>query len=186
MKRNRMFLVVGLIILSFTTVTPLLGNQNTFYPTKQPNDSPQLLMIEDFTSGNAITPNSDILEISVLHAYYYDLDNDGVEDDIYTVVRVYSPYGYVEIINAEIYQYITLPSGICYYINVTVSGYSSGFRLSTYWYNIATESGWYHFKATLDNLNYYSYTYDTAEVVFDPPNPIPVGQPIPDAVVYLS
>lgn len=113
--------------------------------------------------------------INILHAYYYDLDNDGYMDDIYTVISVYTSSGYSEQVNAYVYQYLTLPSGKMFYTRLYVHGYDSYFRIYTTWYNVATETGWYLFEAAIENLNYYGYSYDTESVLFDPPTEGPEG-----------
>lgn len=123
--------------------------------------------------------------IDILHAYYYDLDNDGIKDDVYTVVEVYTFSGYAEQVQAYIYQYLTLPSGKTYYLRVYVYGTGSYYRIYTRWYNVATESGWYLFEAKMENLNFFGYSYDESAVLFDPPKEGPDGA-MPTASITLG
>ncbi|MBD3192120.1 MAG: hypothetical protein GF308_15850 [Candidatus Heimdallarchaeota archaeon] len=123
-------------------------------------------------------------EVYVDHAYYYDLDEDGIADDVLTIITVYSASGYSKSIYAEIYQYLTLPSGKTYYVYLIAQGYDSSFQIATYWYDVATESGWYYFKATVENLNFFDYSYDESSVLFDPPDEAPDGA-MPRATVTL-
>jgi hypothetical protein len=124
-------------------------------------------------------------KVDVLHAYYYDLDHDGYYDDVYTIIAISSISGYVDSLNGEIYQYLTLPSGHTYYLRLTVHGYDDYFRIYTRWYNVATERGWYQFKASIENININGYTYDETTVIFDPPTPAPEGA-MPTATVSYN
>ncbi|MBN1330856.1 MAG: hypothetical protein JXA54_15390 [Candidatus Heimdallarchaeota archaeon] len=183
MKYKKMINLLGLI---FLTASVILLDSLTINCTLDTDD--QNIIDAQFIE----IPNSSFetqvisgFKIKILHAYYYDLDNDRNYDDIYTVISVSSISGYPEVLNAYIYHYLTLPSGRTYYIRFYAQGYQSYFKLSTKWFNVATERGWYNFKATIENYNYYGYTYAIASVMFDPPTPAPEGA-MPTATYIVS
>ena len=168
MKYYRLLLVLGLIILPLFS-TPLQNimmtpEQDSTISTQMDPSGTELDSIEYFIRGFCI---------HIDHAYYYDLDSDGMDDDVYTIITVYTLSGYAETVNADIYQYLTLPSGLTYYFLIQVSGYGSSYSLYAEWFDVATESGWYTLKATVTNYNYYGFSYDEDIVIFDPPETAP-------------
>ncbi|NHJ87788.1 MAG: hypothetical protein FK734_20165 [Asgard group archaeon] len=183
MKYKKSIYVLGLVVLASSLIFFNGVTQSKIADNEEQNS----IIIQGIDQPNTII-NSQVIygfKIKILHAYYYDLDNDRFYDDVYTIISISSLSGYAEQIDADIYQYITTPSGRTYYFRVHVYGYDSYFRLYTKWYNVATEKGWYKFKATIENINYYGYTYDTASVIFDPPTSAPEGA-MPTATVSIN
>lgn len=180
MKYYRLLLVCGLLVLPLFS-TPL---QNVMMPpvedstlyTYRDSSGTEQYSIEFFDYG---------FYIEVVHAYYYDLDSDGLDDDVYTIITIYTLNGYAESVCAEIYQYLTLPSGLTYYFPIDVIGYDDSYSIYTEWYNVATEPGWYTMTATVTNFNFFGFSYDEDTVIFDPPETAPnSGTPTVDYGIY--
>ncbi|NHJ85745.1 MAG: hypothetical protein FK734_09805 [Asgard group archaeon] len=172
MKYKKMACLMGLIVLTLSvilldslTIKSVISNES-FNSESQAIDGS-----DNYFETQVITG----FKIKILQAYYCDLDNDKFYDDVYTVISISSLSGYPENLNAYIYQYLTLPSGLTYYIRFYAQGYIDYFKIYTKWFNVATESGWYIFKATIENYSTYYYTYASATVMFDPPTPAPEG-----------
>ena len=180
MKYYRLLLVLGLLILPLFS-TPLQNIMMT--PEQDTTISTQ--MDQCGTEQNSIEYIIRGFWICIDHAYYYDLDADGIEDDVYTIITVYTLSGYAETIDADIYQYLTLPSGLTYYFLIRVTGCDSCYSIHVEWFDVATEPGWYTMRATVANYNYYGFSYDEDIVIFDPPETAPnSGTPRVSCEIY--
>lgn len=183
MKKSKKMMTFTLILMSIF-LSSLLFTATSSIQITQKNSSEKSSYNDNSLSSIGGISSYYGWKVYVEHAYYYDLDEDGIADDVYSIITVYSASGYSKSINAEIYQYLTLPSGKTYYVCVIAQGYDDSFQLATYWYNVATESGWYYFKATVENLNFFDYSYDESSILFDPPDEAPDGA-MPRATVTL-
>lgn len=175
MKRNlKLILIISLIVI------PLLNfsTQVNSHSDGSVNDCEATEISEEckinFAGG---------LEMTILHAYYYDLDSDGNEDDILSVIQFSTCSNNVEFVITDLYQYLTLPSGFTYSCRFIIIGYFDTVVIEFYWYNVATESGWYTLEAFSEswNNNWVCYNYDT--VTFDPPESDDGGMPRVEAAV---
>ncbi len=168
MKYYRLLLVLGLLTLPLFSI-PLQNilmtpEQDAALSTQMDQSGSEQYSIEYFIRG---------FRIQIDHAYYYDLDSDGVFDDVYTIITIYSLSGYAEHVDADIYQYLTLPSGLTYYFLTVVTGCESSYCLHAEWFDVATEPGWYKLRATVANYDCYGISYDEDIVIFDPPETAP-------------
>jgi hypothetical protein len=77
-----------------------------------------------------------------------------------------------------------LPSGIQYYVILSVIGKYRVLDLLMLWYDTATESGWYNVR--VDAFGYYGYTtaFSTANLDFDPPTGKPGGEPHVEIILW--
>jgi len=170
MKYYKVLLVFGLIILPLVS-TPLQNismtpETNSTFNLQDDTGQSDLYSVNYIISG---------FEIQIDHAYYYDLDNDGYEDDVYSIITVSTVSGLPEHIDAKIYQYLTLPSGKTYYFSIEVTGFDATYSIYSEWYDVATESGWYTLEVTVKNYYFSVYSYDEDVLVFDPPKEGPPG-----------
>ncbi|MFW9920998.1 MAG: hypothetical protein ACFFED_15465 [Candidatus Thorarchaeota archaeon] len=146
-----------------------------------------LISIASFAPTSADAGNGIIVLMD--QAYYANLDDDGMEDDIVVVYEIILPNSdnltdYV----IELYCTLTLPSGVSYVYECAIVT-SEGCVVTQYWFNAATESGWYKYSV-------YAYSYSSEldsgfdEIDFDPPEGAPGLPPeidtwiveLPDAI----
>lgn len=139
-----------------------------------------LISIASFAPMSADAGNGIIVIMN--DAYYANLDDDGIEDDIVVIYEIILPdidndTDYV----IELYCTLTLPSGATYVYECAVVT-SDGCIVTQYWFNAATETGWYKYSVYA-----YSYTADMDsgfdEIVFDPPESTPGLPPEIDTVI---
>ena len=123
------------------------------------------------------------MNISITHAYYHDLDGDGQTDDVLVdftcSVKNWIPtpsWSYFEL-------YLTLPSGLIYFVSFEVYGRYRVLELSMAWYNCASESGWYNIQIDAYTVFYNAIGYSTTNYDFDPPTQGGVGEP--HVILYL-
>lgn len=123
------------------------------------------------------------MSIYITHAYYYDLDYDGIKDDVLVDFTCYvkdwipSPsWSYYEL-------FLRLPSGMTYLVTFEVYGKYRVLQLRMAWFNCATESGWYNIK--IDSYAIFSNAigYSTSNYDFDPPTQGGTGEP--HVILYL-
>jgi len=117
------------------------------------------------------------MNIYITHAYYYDMDSDGVKDDVLLdftcYVKDYIPtpsWSYFEI-------YLTLPSGLTYYVTFEVIGRYRVLAMSMIWYNCATEAGWYNIEINSYTTFYGLIGFSWSDIDFDPPVQGGTGEP---------
>ncbi|RMG34074.1 MAG: hypothetical protein D6732_11010 [Methanobacteriota archaeon] len=106
------------------------------------------------------------ISVAILFANYTDLDEDGYMDDVYAEVSI-DLYGGVAY-TFEYYVTLTLPSGLNFsYLFIISTNYQS-FTIYNFFYDHATESGWYtlNIDATLNNGG---RSTATSTLIFDPP-----------------
>ncbi|NHJ06306.1 MAG: hypothetical protein EAX90_15880 [Candidatus Heimdallarchaeota archaeon] len=176
MKRNlKLILIIGLIIIPLLNLS---SQQNS-----NSNSSANVCEVTDINQESTIKNFEIGIEMTILHAYYYDLDSDGNEDDILSVIQFSTCSNRVEFVITDLYQYLTLPSGFTYSCGFRIIGYFETVVIEFYWYNVATESGWYTLEAYSESWNNYwvCYNYDT--VTFDPPESDDGGMPRVEAAV---
>lgn len=117
------------------------------------------------------------LDIAVDHAYYYDLDGDGVEDDVYIELTLKVPPGQLKPKKSDCYVTLTLPSGTYHLSLITIIGQFKEIHLGLSWYNTATEPGWYNVKVDVLTSGYTGRSYSTTTYDFDPPTGTGPGDP---------
>jgi len=111
---------------------------------------------------------TNILSTHILTAYYSDLEDKGVENDIFTSIYISfdSPYYYNHL---YCYVELTLPSGYYYSYLISIEFYGVyEITLPIYMYNHATESGDYilYVASFFACSNHY---LAESLVIFDPP-----------------
>ncbi|TXT53837.1 MAG: exported protein of unknown function [Candidatus Thorarchaeota archaeon] len=124
-------------------------------------------------------PTSPRIAVSIETAYYTCLDGDGMENDVFSVIKF-------ELSSSWIYEYyywitLELPSGASYCYEVHVFAWTDTIYLRNVFFDYATESGDYtiHVDALLISPYWDS---DTVSHTFDPPGGSPGGEPT--LVVY--
>jgi hypothetical protein len=120
---------------------------------------------------------SDRLNVSVDHAYYYDLDNDGLEDDILIELICEISEGSALPRKSEFYLTLELPSGIEHRAAIMLVGTYSELHMYILWYDSAWESGWYNLK--VDAIAFGGSIFDccSTSYEFDPPTGSGTGDP---------
>ncbi len=120
------------------------------------------------------------IKVSVTDAYYTDLDNDGLSDDViaYTSVDLSGSTRY----NFDYYITLTLPSGKNYTYAYTFNTVYTTLNIRNYFWNHATECGDYTItvQAILwtGGISYTNHAY-----TFDPPGGSDGGDPTFDLTV---
>jgi hypothetical protein len=136
-----------------------------------------ILYASFFASGNILTASGTVIadqdessvNITILNAYYADLDQGGIENDIFVEftlnLTLQEDDGYF-----LFYFTLVLPSGTEYYYRTSFSvSQSTNYYGVLYFYNYATEAGWYEIKSLgvlfqEDDIKWYFTSY-----IFDPP-----------------
>ncbi len=125
-----------------------------------------------------------VAEVSYIHiidAYYADLDNDGMEDDIKLLVEFTFPTDVVTRVDLNIW--IELPSGLTFNVRVSVWRAPGESILNIDGFNMAIESGWYTVTllASVMGTGGGKY-YIIDDIVFDPPKG---GSGLPGVEAYF-
>ena len=106
--------------------------------------------------------------ISIIDAYYADLDGDSYEDDIKLLVEF--SFTDTEPTRVDLNIWIELPSGFTYIFRVSVYRAPTESVLNIDCLNMATESGWYTVSLLASIMGAGNgKLYITDELVFDPP-----------------
>jgi len=131
-----------------------------------------LILVISSNAGKAATFE---VNLSIQDAYYCDLDNDGVEDDIYGIAILTSSK---EIRTYNILKYeLIYPSGESYVNYFHHSVKDDIIVYEFYWINSVKGSGWYTFNLDVYILGKgYAHLYDS--LVFDPPDGDPDEPPV--------
>lgn len=129
-----------------------------------------ILLLVSVTStsqaAEACTTTSTGFDVSIVTAYYADLEGDGIENDVYVLLQF-------DIVDVPIYDFVyqivlELPSGASYVYLVAVRAWVTTVYLNNYFFNHATESG--NYTVYVDTLLVAPYNAaDSAMMVFDPP-----------------
>ncbi|MBD3407961.1 MAG: hypothetical protein GF411_17710 [Candidatus Lokiarchaeota archaeon] len=137
-----------------------------------------LLFVMSSVSGVSAYPASYLYEpeikVSIEAAYYDCLDGDGIENDVFSLIRF-------DLSSSLIYEYyywitLELPSGKAFCYEVHVFAWADTIYLRNVFYDYATESGDYtiHVDALLISPYWDS---DTVSHTFDPPGGSSGGEP---------
>ena len=129
-------------------------------------------------------PTVNWMDIYITHAYYYDLDGDGYTDDVLVdftcQVKDWIPtpsWSYYEL-------YLTLPSGLIYFVSFEVIGRYRILEMSMIWFNCASQNGWYNIEIDSYTLFYNAIGFSFADYDFDPPG-TGTGTGEPHVILYL-
>ncbi|MFO7836857.1 MAG: hypothetical protein R6V83_09390 [Candidatus Thorarchaeota archaeon] len=126
---------------------------------------------------------SDRLKVSVDHAYYYDLDGDGLEDDVLIDLICEVPEGAAPPRKSEFYLALGLPSGIEHRATIMLVGKYSELHMRILWYDSAWESGWYTIKVDVIAFGGSVFGCCTTSYEFDPPTGSGTGDPHIDVLL---
>ncbi len=117
-------------------------------------------------STAAVTDTTGPIKVEILDAYYADLDNDGLEDDVYSAVKVsLIPQG------IQVYDYLIeleLPSGATFSYYYVIATNKQVVLYDNYFWDHATESGWYKITVSVVLIS-SNFEYHETTLVFDPP-----------------
>jgi hypothetical protein len=120
--------------------------------------------------------------VSIVDAYYADLDSDGFEDDIKILVEF--SFTILNPVRVDLNMWVELPSGLTYYFKVSVYRAPSDSTLNLDCFDMATESGWYTVSMVASIMGSGGGKYYIVDVLeFDPPGGTP-GLP-PGVVAYF-
>ncbi|MCF2144712.1 MAG: hypothetical protein K9W42_13525 [Candidatus Heimdallarchaeota archaeon] len=163
-----MKLLSKILFLSFVLAIPFVSFRNQQLMTSSASTTPA-------PTQQVIICTEIGINLEIVYAYYHDLDNDGYSDDILTVLQITTVSGEIEFMYTNLFQAITLPSGLTYYFITTIFGFYSSLQVTSFWYDLATESGWYTFTAAAESLSSDWYCQIYTECSFDPPDEGPEG-----------
>jgi hypothetical protein len=144
-----------------------------------------LAVVLAFSSAQGAAATMDWVEISIDHAYYYDLDADGVSDDVLVNMTCTIREGIKNPQRSEYHIYLTLPSGLRYLVVVEVLGKYSTLQMSLKMYDVATEAGWYNVLAEGFTFG-RPHGYSTASYDFDPPDQTGTGEPHVELLAWVN
>ncbi|TFH03930.1 MAG: hypothetical protein E4H14_15775 [Candidatus Thorarchaeota archaeon] len=126
----------------------------------------------------------DWVDISIDHAYYYDLDGDGASDDVLVNMTCSVISGIKNPQRSEYRVKLTLPSGLAYLVIIEVVGKYNSLFMSLKMFDTATEPGWYNVKVEAFSMG-VQRGYSTASYDFDPPDKQGTGQPHAELIAYV-
>ncbi|MHA1225697.1 MAG: hypothetical protein ACTSPV_03035 [Candidatus Hodarchaeales archaeon] len=122
-----------------------------------------------FLSQGSVDFNDDneISDIQIVEAFYADLDNQGLPNDILShfIIEFEDDDNYSFII---LFISLTLPSGTQFQYSYLIITDLPGIYVSLYFYNHASESGWYNLKISALLLGSKSH-WISDSLTFDPP-----------------
>ncbi len=130
------------------------------------------------STPQGVSATHDKFEVVIEEASYGDFDNDTYEDDVVVIFTCRVLDGAKSPAKTDVYFTLTLPSGKQHFALVTIVGKYSEITLGMYWFNVATEPGWYNIAADA-----YTYggpdarTSDSDVLIFDPPTGSGNGDP---------
>ncbi len=136
-----------------------------------------LLIITLSSTPQVAAYSSDAQLLSITDASYCDLDGDGYEDDVLTILRIGTPNGYPAFIFCWLSLTLTLPSGRVSYVDTFIFGIYSSLVIRVEWYDHAIESGLYTLDADMTAVSTLWSVSAYAQVIFDPPDEGPPGTP---------
>lgn len=126
----------------------------------------------------------DWVDISIDHAYYYDLDADGTMDDVRVDITCTVRGALRSYAKTEYYIALAVPSGLTYLVILTVIGRYSVLHMTLYWYDCAQEAGWYNVRVDGFSFAGPELGHSTASCDFDPPTKGGSGQPHVELLIW--
>ncbi|TXT56457.1 MAG: conserved exported protein of unknown function [Candidatus Thorarchaeota archaeon] len=135
-----------------------------------------------FVSAQPRTVISESTDITIIDAYYGDLDGDACEDDIKILLEFRFPND--DPVRVDLNIWIELPSGLTYNVRISVYRAPAQSILNIDCIDMATESGWYTVTmlASVMGTGNGKY-YITDQLIFDPPTG--AGPGLPDVKAYF-
>lgn len=127
----------------------------------------------------------DWVDISIDHAYYYDLDGDGVSDDVLVNMTCTIYSGIRNPQRSEYRVALTLPSGLVYLVIIDVFGRYNTLFMSLRMYDTATEPGWYNVQIDAFSMG-VTKGHSTVSYDFDPPTGQGTGQPHAELLAWVA
>ena len=163
--KSRSLLLLGVILL---VAVPLAGINASAYPS--------VTFSEPFT-------------LEITYANYLDLDADGIQDDITTSFKLFSPFVYEVYMIGTLDLYLELPSGLTWWCTLDVDRVISEVEVTVEWYNCATEAGWYDFTVELRTyaitpMGRIYWITDFDNLIFDPPEDEGIDGAHPFVIAY--
>ncbi len=144
-----------------------------------------LSVIIFFGSVQNVAALVDWVDISIDHAYYYDLDADGASDDVLVNMTCTVFAGIRNPQRSEYWIKLTLPSGLAFLVIIEVTGRYNCLVMSLRMYDTAIEPGWYNVQ-----VDAYSYGihkgHSRATYDFDPPTGQGTGQPTAELLAWAA
>jgi hypothetical protein len=134
--------------------------------------------------GQGVTAAIDWVDISIDHAYYYNLDADGIMDDVRIDMTCTVRDGAKNPGKSYYRVTLTLPSGTQYIVIIEVIGKYDVLHMTLNMYNTATEAGWYN--VLVEGFAYGGKGYSSASYDFDPPEKTGSGPPSVDLIAWTS
>jgi len=124
-----------------------------------------------------IENNGIIMTITIVDAYYTALDPDGLEDDVVSHFTLNFESDNFDDIFYDLDISLILPSetSFDYHYDLSTSVFDLSYTI--YFYNHATENGWYTVQIT-GTIFQGGYATDTVDFTFDPPGGTPGGNPL--------
>ena len=127
----------------------------------------------------------DWVDISIDHAYYYDLDGDGASDDVLVNMTCTVNSGIKNPQRSEYFVKLTLPSGLAYLVVINVFGKYNTLFMSLRLYDTATEPGWYNVQVDAFSMGLHK-GHSTASYDFDPPTGQGSGPPSVEIIAMFA
>lgn len=126
------------------------------------------LLTSQVSADRTLKTNSDSVAVTIMihEAYYADLENDGIENDIFVSVEL--SFSGSNSYNFDYLIYLTLPSGHVFNYYISLSSRVQTLNMGNYFWNHALESGWYHVEASVI-LRTGGIALTSSDLVFDPP-----------------
>lgn len=117
------------------------------------------------------------VSVTVDHAFYADLDGDSVEDDIQIDVILTADTTETVPKKTELYIVLTLPSANSLAVAVKIVGQFTVLHVTAFWYDSASEPGWYDVDAHVFTVGLSNNGYCHCGYKFDPPTGTGPGDP---------
>lgn len=130
-----------------------------------------LLLLPIVSNSNTvtITNNKISLELTITDAYYIDLDDDELEDDIVGIYEINVTTSKFDSFKVDFEYELVLPSGYTFYHQYSTEIEDQMIRFTVNMYDHAIESGWYDF-IVFGTIYQGGKTSGNINLVFDPPD----------------
>ncbi len=145
-----------------------------------------MVVLAPFSSGIAavLEDENTYVQFYIVDAYYTDAEGDGLENDVISdfFMRIITAYSSIHLL---ISIYLELPSTTSYTYDYTFRLGTGDYDLRMYFYNHATESGWYIVTITVTVMSKFQLMSGYESLVFDPPGQHEGTEPLIGQLVFL-